>query len=55
MGGLRRRLLQRGIAKPPIVAALQSHGQEKPDYFRAMFRWLRANGKLAYPPRRIRA
>jgi hypothetical protein len=29
MGGLRRRPLQREIAKPPIVSALQSDGQEK--------------------------
>jgi len=55
MGGLRRRPLQREIAKPPIVSALQSDGQEKLDFARAMFRWLRPNGKLAYPLRRILA
>jgi hypothetical protein len=55
MDGLRRRPLQRGIAKPPIVSALQSHGQEKLDYFRAMFRWPRADGKLVYLLRSTRA
>jgi hypothetical protein len=54
MGGMRLRPFQRGIAKPSIVSALQSHGQEKLVYFRMMFRWLRAGGKLAYLPRRTR-